>query len=524
EERFNETIDAGMNILSGYISELEKAGTKVLSGEKAFKLYDTYGFPIELTEEILEEKEMSVDSEEFKKEMEAQRERARSARGETSYMGSEEVPINKVKADVETEFVGYTDTVATGEVVILATDEEFVEELSEGDKGYILTDKTPFYAEMGGQIGDTGIIEGQNGSASVYNTKKNVGGKTIHYVEVKAGTIKNGDIVTLTVDKFRRRSVCKNHTATHMLQAALKEIVGSHIHQAGSYVDNERLRFDFTHFQALTAEEIEKVEDLVNEKIMEVDPVSTKLMTIDEAKASGATALFDEKYGDKVRVVAAGEFSKELCGGTHVSNVGEIGFFKIVSETGVAAGIRRIEALTGRNAIRYMEEKQRLLKEACATLKCNEKDILKKIASQGIELKEKDKEIAELKAKLTSGAEDDILNSARDISGVKVIAYGLEGVDGNALRDLADKIRSKMNSGVVILLSNGGDKVNLVAMASKDVLANGIHCGKIIKEVAAVVGGGGGGRPDMAQAGGKNPSNISKAIEVAYEVVENLVK
>ena len=524
EERFNETIDAGMNILSGYISELEKAGTKVLSGEKAFKLYDTYGFPIELTEEILEEKEMSVDSEEFKKEMEAQRERARSARGETSYMGSEEVPINKVKADVETEFVGYTDTVATGKVVILATDEEFVEELSEGDKGYILTDKTPFYAEMGGQIGDTGIIEGQNGSASVYNTKKNVGGKTIHYVEVKAGTIKNGDIVTLTVDKFRRRSVCKNHTATHMLQAALKEIVGSHIHQAGSYVDNERLRFDFTHFQALTAEEIEKVEDLVNEKIMEVDPVSTKLMTIDEAKASGATALFDEKYGDKVRVVAAGEFSKELCGGTHVSNVGEIGFFKIVSETGVAAGIRRIEALTGRNAIRYMEEKQRLLKEACATLKCNEKDILKKIASQGIELKEKDKEIAELKAKLTSGAEDDILNSARDISGVKVIAYGLEGVDGNALRDLADKIRSKMNSGVVILLSNGGDKVNLVAMASKDVLANGIHCGKIIKEVAAVVGGGGGGRPDMAQAGGKNPSNISKAIEVAYEVVENLVK
>ena len=524
EERFNETIDAGMNILSGYIAELEEIGTKVLSGEKAFKLYDTYGFPIELTEEILEEKEMTVDSEEFKKEMEAQRERARSARGETSYMGSEEVPINKVKADVETEFIGYTDTIGTGKVVVLATDEEFVEELSEGNKGYILTDKTPFYAEMGGQIGDTGIIEGGNGTALVYNTKKNVGGKTIHYVEVKNGTIKINDVVTLKVDKVRRNSVCKNHTATHMLQAALKEIVGSHIHQAGSYVDNERLRFDFTHFQGLTIEEIEKVEDLVNEKIMEVDSVCTKLMTIDEAKASGATALFDEKYGDKVRVVSAGEFSKELCGGTHVSNVGEIGFFKIISETGVAAGIRRIEALTGKNAIRYMEEKQRLLKEACSTLKCNEKDILKKIASQGNEIKEKDKEIAELKAKLTSGAEDDILNSARDISGIKAIAYGLEGVDGNALRDLADKIRSKMSSGVVILLSNGGDKVNLVAMATKDVLANGIHCGKIIKEVAAVVGGGGGGRPDMAQAGGKNPSNISQAIEVAYEVIENLVK
>ena len=524
EERFNETIDSGMNILSGYIAELEESGAKVLSGEKAFKLYDTYGFPIELTEEILEEKGMTVDSEEFKKEMEAQRERARSARGETSYMGSEEVPINKVKGDVETEFVGYNDTVATGNVVVLATDEAFVDELSEGQKGYILTNKTPFYAEMGGQIGDTGIIEGLNGKAYVYNTKKNVGGKTVHYVEVQSGTIKNGDEVTLTVDFKRRSNVCKNHTATHMLQAALKQIVGSHVHQAGSYVDNERLRFDFTHFQAMTGEEIEKVEDLVNEKIMEVDSVSTKLMTIEEAKESGATALFDEKYGDKVRVVSAGEFSKELCGGTHVSNVGEIGFFKIISETGVAAGIRRIEALTGRNAIKYMEEKQRLLREACANLKCTEKDIIKRITTQGSELKEKDKEIAELKAKLTSGAEDDILNSARDIAGVKVVAYALEGVDGNALRDLADKIRSKMNSGVVILLSNGGDKVNLVAMASKDVLANGIHCGKIIKEVASVVGGGGGGRPDMAQAGGKNPANIGKAIETAYQVIENLVK
>ena len=524
EERFNETIDGGMNILSGYIAELDETGAKVLSGEKAFKLYDTYGFPIELTEEILEEKGMTVDLEEFKKEMEAQRERARSARGETSYMGSDEVPINKVKGDVETEFVGYNSTKAIGDVVVLATDEEFVDELSEGQKGYILTNKTPFYAEMGGQIGDTGIIEGPNGKAYVYNTKKNVGGKTVHYVEVQSGTIKNGEEVTLTVDAKRRASVCKNHTATHMLQAALKEIVGSHIHQAGSYVDDERLRFDFTHFQGLSSEEIEKVEDLVNDKIMEVDSVCTNLMTIEEAKESGATALFDEKYGEKVRVVATGEFSKELCGGTHVSNVGEIGLFKIISETGVAAGIRRIEALTGRNAIKYMEEKQRILREACQSLKCNEKDIIKKITSQGSELKEKDKEISELKAKLTSGAEDDILNSAKDISGVKVVAYGLDGVDGNALRDLADKIRSKMNSGVVILLSNGGDKVNLVAMASKDVLNNGIHCGKIIKEVAAVVGGGGGGRPDMAQAGGKNPANIAKAIETAYQVVENLVK
>ena len=488
EERFNETIDSGMNILNGYIKELEEAKSTVLSGEKAFKLYDTYGFPLELTEEILEEKNMTVDHEEFKKEMEAQRERARSARGETSYMGADENPINKVKADVETEFVGYTSTTANGKVVVIATDEDFVDELTTGTKGYILTDKPPFYAEMGGQIGDTGMITGANGSAYVYNTKKNVGGKTVHYVEVKEGSIKLNEEVTLTVDKAIRANICKNHTATHMLQAALKEVVGSHVHQAGSFVDNERLRFDFTHFQAMTPEEIQKVEDLVNDKIME------------------------------------GEFSKELCGGTHVSNVGEIGLFKIVSETGVAAGIRRIEALTGRAAIKYMEEKQRLLKEACSALKCTEKDVLKKISSQGAELKEKDKEIAELKSKLTSGALDDILNSAKDINGVKTIAYALEGVDGNALRDLADKIRSKMGSGVVVLVSNLGDKVNLITMATKDVLDKGIHCGKIIKEVATVVGGGGGGRPDMAQAGGKKPENIEIAIETAFQTIEKLVK
>ena len=524
EERFNETIDSGMNILNGYIEELEAEKSKVLSGEKAFKLYDTYGFPIELTEEILEEKGMSVDNDEFKKEMEAQRERARSARGETSYMGSEETPINKIKADVETEFVGYGSTEGKGNILVLATDDAFVDELKSGDKGYIVIDKTVFYPEMGGQIGDKGIIEGRNGKAYVVNTKKNVSGKIIHYVEVKEGSFSASEEVNLFVEKQRRSFIAKNHTATHMLQAALKEIVGSHVHQSGSYVDNERLRFDFTHFQALSSEELQKVEDLVNEKIMEVANVETNLMTIEEAKESGATALFDEKYGDKVRVVAAGEFSKELCGGTHVSNVGEIGLFKIVAETGVAAGIRRIEAVTGIQAIKFMEDKQRLLRDACAGLKCTEKDILKKISSQNAELKEKDKEIAELKSKLTSGAEGDILNSAKDINGVKTVAYALEDVDGNALRDLADKIRNKMGSGVVVLVSKMNDKVNLVAMSTKDVLDKGVHCGKIIKEVAAVVGGGGGGRPDMAQAGGKNPEKINEAVENAYEIIEKLVK
>ncbi len=524
EERFNETIDTGMSILKEYIEELEKENKTVLDGEKAFKLYDTYGFPYELTEEICEEKGLTVDRKSFDENMEIQRVTARNARGEYSYMGSEEVPINKIDSDINTEFIGYTTLKEDVSVLVLANDEEFRSELSAGETGYIVTDKTPFYAEMGGQVGDQGEATSEGFKAVIFNTKKNVGGKTIHYVKVTEGVVKNGDRITLEVNKLRRNNICKNHTATHMLHEALKEVVGDHIHQAGSYVDDERLRFDFSHFQALTKEEIEKVEALVNEKIMEVYNVQTDLMTLDEAKESGAMALFDDKYGDKVRVVSVGEFSKELCGGTHVKNSGEIGLFKIINESGVAAGTRRIEALTGFGAIKYVEEKQRLLKEACAALKCNEKDVLSRIASQGTELKEREKEIAELKSKLTNGIEDEILKEVREINGVNVVSYAVDGIDGNSLRDLADKIRDKMQSGVVVLVSGLEGKVNLVAMATKDTLTKGIHCGKIIKEVATVVGGGGGGRPDMAQAGGKKPENISQAIEKAYDVVENLVK
>ena len=524
EERFNETIDAGMHILNGYIEKLEENKEKTLKGEEAFKLYDTYGFPIELTEEILEEKGMNVDKEAFKKEMEAQRERARSARGETSYMGSDENPINKIEASIETEFVGYNNIEVEGKVLVLAGDESFKDELKEGEKGYIVTDKTTFYAEMGGQVGDKGTIISKSGKAYVYDTKKNIGGKTIHYVKVNEGSIKINENVTIKVDAERRSNICKNHTATHMLHEALKEVVGKHVNQAGSYVDEERLRFDFTHFQGLTLDELDKIEELVNRKIMEVFKVETKLMTLDEAKECGAMALFDDKYGEKVRVVSVGEFSVELCGGTHVCNAGEIGLFKIVGESGVAAGIRRIEAVTGFGAIKFMEEKQKTLKEACEALRCTEKDVLKKISSQNSELKEKDKEIAELKSKLTSGVEDDILNSAKEVNGVKVVSYAISDIDGNALRDLADKIRNKIGSGVVVLLSDVQGKVNLVAMATKDVISSGIHCGKIIKEVATVVGGGGGGRPDMAQAGGKKPEKIKEAVDKTYLIVETLVK
>lgn len=524
EERFNETIDSGMGILLGYIEELENKNETVLSGEKAFKLYDTYGFPYELTEEILEEKNMTIDREAFDKEMQDQRQRARSARGEFTYMGSEESPINSIDNNIECEFVGYDNDEAIGKILFLANDEEVLEELKEGQKGYIVTDKTPFYSEMGGQVGDKGIIKGHSFEAYVYDTKNNVAGKTIHYVKVNTGIVKLNDEVELKIDVNRRNNIRKNHTATHMLHSALKIVVGEHVNQAGSYVDDERLRFDFTHFQGLTSEELQKVEDLVNAKIMDVFTVETNLMSLDEAKERGVTALFDDKYGSEVRVVEVSDYSKELCGGTHVKNSGQIGLFKIVNESGVAAGIRRIEAVTGFSAIKYMEEKQSVLKDACAALKCNEKDIINKISAQALDIKEKEKEILELKSKLTSGAEDDILKAAKDIKGITVISYALEDVDGNALRDLGDKIRNKAQKSVVVLVSNVNGKVNLVAMATKDAVSEGVHCGKIIKEVASVVGGGGGGRPDMAQAGGKSPEKINEAVQKTYSVVESLLK
>ena len=523
EERFNQTIDAGMDILKSYIEETEKEGSKVLSGERAFKLYDTYGFPLELTEEIVEEKNLSIDKEGFNKEMEAQRQRARSARGESSYMGSEG-PVNTIDAKIETAFDGYDKLELESKIIVLGDNEDFRDELAEGTEGFIVTEVTPFYAEMGGQVGDTGIIETASGKALVVDCKKNVGGKFVHYVKVEEGIITLNETATLKVDKERRKAIGKNHTATHILHAALRKVLGEHVHQAGSLVDNEKLRFDFTHFSGLTEEEIREIEMLVNRQIMMADTVITKEMSLDEAKKDGAMSLFDEKYADKVRVVSAGDFSKELCGGTHVSNAGEIGLFKIVSESGIAAGIRRVEAVTGVEALKFVEVKTELIKNASKILKCNEKDLVSKIEAQVSELKEKEKEINELKSKLVQGAEDDILNNAVDIKGVKLVRASLKDIDGNSLRELADKVRNKLDLGVVVLASEIDGKVNLIAMATKNSIANGVHCGNIIKEAAAVVGGGGGGRPDMAQAGGKNSANIEKALEKAKEVLENIVK
>ncbi|SHH40127.1 alanyl-tRNA synthetase [Clostridium collagenovorans DSM 3089] len=524
EERFTETIDAGTEILNGFIEEMTKENEDTLSGDKVFKLYDTYGFPVELTEEILEEKGLKLDAEGFKKAMQIQRETARAARGESNYLGKEESVIDKIDNNISTEFKGYGDLSLNSKVISLIKDDEFVSELEKGDKGIIVVNETPFYAEMGGQVGDRGVIEGKNFKATVLDCKKNMGGKIIHFVEVIEGKVQENEEITLVVNNERRNDVCKNHTATHMLHKALKEVLGEHVHQSGSLVTEERLRFDFNHFEAMTEDEIVKVEKLVNEEIMKALNVKTDVMTIDEAKSSGAVAQFDDKYSDEVRVVSVGDFSKELCGGTHVCNSGEIGLFKILSESGVAAGIRRIEAITGKAALNHVESKNLLLKEITSTLKCAEKDIINKLLSQLSELKAKDKEIAALKAQLSKGAEEEILNSVKEVKGVKTIVASLKDVDGNALRDLADKLRDKLVEGFVFLGSEVDGKVMFVAMASKGVVSKGIHCGNIIKEAAKIAGGGGGGRPDMAQAGGKDASKLPESIAKVEELVDLMIK
>jgi alanyl-tRNA synthetase len=524
EERFMETIDAGMEILKQYIAELSETKANKLEGEKVFKLYDTYGFPVELTEEILVEKDIELDLEGFNREMKLQRERARQARGESNYMGGDDSIINRIPNDIVTYFVGYENENSPAILKSLVKDEEFVSSLTEGEKGIILVDNTPFYAEMGGQVGDQGIIENNGAKAVVYDCRKNISGKVMHFVEVVEGTFSLEDKVLLQVYGSRRSSVCKNHTATHILHKALREVLGDHVQQSGSLVDEERLRFDFTHFTAITDEELNKIETIVNETIMQVLDVNTDVMSISEAKESGAVALFDDKYSDEVRVVNVGAFSKELCGGTHVKNSGEIGIFRITSETGVAAGVRRIEAVTGLNALRYIEEKETMLKQLAGSLRCSQKEINTKIHTLIQEIKDKEKQISELKGKLANNSEADLMSGLKEISGVKLVSGVLKDVDGEALRTLADKLRDKIEDGVVVLGSSVEDKVFFVAMATKNAVTRGVHCGKIVKEIASIAGGGGGGRPDMAQAGGKLPEKLEEAINCVERFMEDLVK
>jgi len=523
EERFDETIDQGMNILEEYIDELKKENKNILDGEKAFKLYDTYGFPIELTLEILQESGMDIDFEGFNREMEAQKERARAAREETNYMGTDIDVYMTLPADINTVFEGYNNTISRGKVLVLVKDGNIVDYAEKGENVEIILDKTSFYAEMGGQVGDTGIIEGEGFKVEIEDTRKTANNKVVHKGKVIEGKIKKGSEVTAIVDKARRMDIARNHTATHLLHKALKDVLGSHVNQAGSLVTPDRLRFDFTHFEAISSEDLRRIENIVNDKIMESLEVETIETTIDEARRMGATALFDEKYADIVRVVKAGEYSMELCGGTHVSNTAIIGLFKIISEGGVAAGVRRIEAVTGKGALKYIESLENMLRDVALTLKSNVKDVPRRTEILLQDLKEKEREIEALKSKIAKDAAMNLVNDAKDVKGVKVITASFD-LDVDALRELGDKLKERLETCLVVLASTKDDKVSFVAMATKDAVSKGVHAGNIIREVAKVAGGGGGGRPDMAQAGGKDKSKVNEALNVVYKLVEDMVK
>lgn len=521
ENKFNKTIDTGLNILAEMEAKISEEGNKTLSGDDAFKLYDTYGFPLDLTKEILEEKGFSVDEEGFKKAMEVQREKARNARKTTNYMGADETVYESLDKNLTSKFVGYDKLENESEITALTTEKEVVQALAEGDNGTILVNETPFYATMGGQTGDKGIIETANGKFKVVDTIKLHGSMIGHVGYVVEGMVQVGDKVALKVYSANREAIAKNHSATHLLQKALKLVLGEHVEQAGSYVDAERLRFDFTHFQAMTKEEIAKVESIVNEQIANALDVVTKEMTLEEAKKTGAMALFGEKYGDTVRVVSMGNFSVELCGGTHVSNTKEISYLKVISEAGISAGVRRIEALTGNGLIKHFEEMEKLLNEAAKAAKSDAHNLTKKIHSLNDEIKSLSSENEKLKAKLANESVGDALDNVVEVKGVKLLATKVADVDMNGLRNLGDQLKEKMGGGVVVIVSTTNDKANVIVMANNDAISKGAHAGNMIKEIAKCVGGGGGGRPNMAQAGGKNPAGADMAIEKAKEILES---
>ncbi|MCI9659607.1 MAG: alanine--tRNA ligase [Lachnospiraceae bacterium] len=524
EDKFNKTIDQGLGILADMEEAMKAAGSKTLSGADAFKLYDTYGFPLDLTKEILEEKGYDIDEEGFRSCMEEQRRLAQESHEVTNYMGADATVYDEIDASVTTEFTGYDHLSCESKVTVLTTDTELSGTLSEGQTGTIFVEETPFYATMGGQQGDKGVICCKEASFAVEDTIKLLGGKVGHVGHMTAGTIKAGDTVSLQVDVQGRTATCKNHSATHLLQKALKLVLGNHVEQKGSLVTPDRLRFDFAHFQQMSAAEIQKVEALVNEEIQASLPVVTEVMNLEDAKKSGAMALFDEKYAEDVRVVSMGTFSKELCGGTHVANTGVITAFKIVSESGIAAGVRRIEALTGEGVFCYYKEQEAKLSEAAKLLKTTPAAVSEKIGHLLSEIKALQSENEALKSRAAKDALGDVMDQVKEIKGVKVLAAKVEGVDMNGLRDLGDQLKEKLGEGVVLLASVTDGKVSLMATATDGAMKAGAHAGNLIKAIASIVGGGGGGRPNMAQAGGKNPAGVDEAIAKAAEVVENQLK
>ncbi len=524
EDKFNKTIDQGLTILGEMEEEMQKEGGRTLSGTNAFKLYDTYGFPLDLTKEILEEKGYGVDEDGFDAAMKEQKEKARKARKTTNYMGADVTVYQSIDPSITTEFVGYDKLSAVSRITVLTTEDELVQALTDGQKGTVIVEQTPFYGTMGGQQGDVGVIVNENGEFKVEDTIHLQGGKVGHVGIMTKGMLQVDDGVTLSVCEKNRALICKNHSATHLLQKALRLVLGDHVEQAGSYVDAGRLRFDFTHFSAMTPEEIKKVEALVNREIQASLPVVTETMTLEEAKKTGAMALFGEKYGDSVRVVEMGDFSTELCGGTHVANTNNIASFKILSEAGIAAGVRRIEALTSEGLMKYYEEVEAELHEAAKAAKTTPAALTSKIHALLDEIKSLNSENEKLKSRLANDSLGDVMSQVKEVNGIKVLALKVSGVDMNGLRSLGDQLKDKLGDGVVVLVSEQDGKVNLMATATDAVQKKGAHAGNLIKAIAGLVGGGGGGRPGMAQAGGKNPAGMEDALKKAVEVVEEQTK
>ncbi|MBF8984814.1 alanine--tRNA ligase [Lutibacter sp. B2] len=524
EERFQETIDQGSEILKTYIEELKKNNQIVLSGENAFRLYDTFGFPLELTKEILEEEDMDVDEECFKEEMKRQRERARAARQNTNEEGWKEDIYSTLDATIKSEFKGYEEYELSAKIMAIVKENEVVNSAVTEDIITIILDETPFYPEGGGQVGDKGILYNDQCKIQITDSKKGKNNRIIHFGKVLEGSICVKDSIKASIDIKNRMNTARNHSATHILQSVLRDVLGEHVEQSGSFVTPERLRFDFSHFEALTETELEKIEEMVNQKILKSLSVSTAQMGINEAKEKGATALFGEKYGDRVRVVSMDDYSVELCGGAHVKNTSQIGLFKIINEGGVAAGIRRIEAMTGEKAYKYVKEQEMQIMQIAKVLKTNPKEIVLRVENIVDELKNTQREVEKLKNKLATSELDDILTNVVEIENIKVICHKLSSMDMDTLRNVGDKLKDKLGSGLVALATENEGKVNFIAMATQDVVDKGVHAGNIIKQIAKIAGGGGGGKPTMAQAGAKDVSKIEEALNKVNELVKEQIK
>lgn len=525
EVRFNETINDGLNILNSYIEEMKKNDEVQLPGDKAFKLYDTFGFPIDLTLEILEEKALTVNVDEYERCMEEQREKARHGRGETDDAAWEKDEFKKKVMDFDkAEFVGYNTLECDSTIKVIGFGGDFRDTATSDDGNIIiLLDKTPFYGESGGQVGDTGMIKTEGATITVTDTKKLADGKIMHICRVESGMVSAGDKAKCTVDSVRRSAIARNHSATHLMQKALKTVLGDHVQQAGSYVDESRLRFDFSHYEALTKEQISEVEKIVNNEIYNADEVICREMPIKEAKKLGAMALFGEKYGEIVRVVKMGDFSVEFCGGTHVANTSNIGAFKIISETSAAAGVRRIEAITGLGVIGAFNDQESVIEKAASMLKSNPSDIISKIAALQSEVKELAKEIEKMKSKLAGGELDNIKKDAVDIKGTKLLRGTFKGADVNTVRKINDTLREEYNNVVCVMATEFGGKVMLITAADKEAVKCGAHCGMLVKEIASKIGGSGGGKPESAQAGGSDAGGINAALDAAKEALENQI-